>query len=444
MKKKKLLLVNPVNPMRSGLTVNKSSRFAPIGLGIVAALTPQSWDVQLIDENWQRFSYQDADLVGITAFTASANRAYEIALTYRNKKIPVVMGGIHASLCPDEALKFVDSIVIGEAEHIWSTLIKNFEDNQLKSRYTGDWAAIKNMVAPRRDLFHPGYQFSSVQTSRGCPMDCEFCSVTSFNGNRYRRRPIDDVLTELASIPQKMIFFVDDNIVGYGEKSRKQSIELFKKMADLKLDKFWFCQASINFADDEELLYWAGKAGCKMVFIGLETEEVDALKEVNKKLNLSRGVDSYDKALRKIQKAGISVLGAFIFGMDNDNKVNLLNRAQYCIKSRVDVIQTTILTPLPGTRLFQNLEQKNRLLYNIFPKDWDHFDMTKVVFHPKKMTVNELSDQMKVIDKKIHSWFTIVRKAFATFLRTKNFTATMFALGSNINYRNVSLSLRHN
>ena len=443
MERRKLLLVNPVNPLRTGLTVNKSSRFPPIGLGIVAALTPQSWDVQLIDENWNPFSYEEADLVGITAFTASANRAYEIASIYRKKNIPVVMGGIHASLCSAEASKFVDSIVVGEVEDVWPRLIEDFESNQLKSHYEGSWIDLENMVPPRRDLFHPEYQFASVQTSRGCPMDCEFCSVTAFNGNRYRRRPINNVLSELQSIPQKMIFFVDDNIVGYGKHSRDQSIELFKAMVDMKLDKYWFCQASLNFADDEELLYWAGKSGCKMVFIGIETEDIDTLKEVNKKLNLSRGVDSYEQSFRKIQKAGIAVLGAFIFGMDNDDDLKLSNRAKYCIKSGVDVIQTTTLTPLPGTRLFKNLKQNNRLIYNHFPKDWDHFDMAEVVFHPEKMTADELNDRMSTINDKIYSWPIILKKALGTFLHTRDFMATMFAVNSNINYRNVSKSFRN-
>jgi radical SAM superfamily enzyme YgiQ (UPF0313 family) len=443
MKKRKLILINPVNPNRNGLTVNKSSRFPPIGLGIVAALTPQSWDVQLIDENWIPFSYEEADLVGITSFTATANRAYEIASIYHKKNVPVIMGGIHASLCTDEALEFVDSIVVGEAEDVWARVIQDFESNQLQTHYEGSWIDLKNMVQPRRDLFHPEYQFASIQTSRGCPMDCEFCSVTAFNGNRYRRRPINDVLEELKTISQKMIFFVDDNIVGYGKNSREQSIDLFKGMVDLKLDKFWFCQASLNFADDEELLYWAGKAGCKMVFIGIETEEIDTLKEVNKKLNISRGVDSYKHSFKRIHKAGIAVLGAFIFGMDNDDNIKLSNRAKYCIKSGVDVIQTTILTPLPGTRLFKNLKKNDRLIYNNFPKDWNHFDMTEVVFHPNKMSADELSNQMKEIDDQIHSWPTIIKKAFSTFSHTKAFSATMFAFGSNINYRNVGRSLRN-
>ena len=444
MKKRKLLLINPVNPTRNGLTVNKSSRFPPIGLGIVAALTPQTWEVQLIDENWNKFSYEDADLVGLTAFTASANRAYEIASIYREKHVPVVMGGIHASLCPDEALEFVDSIVVGEVEPVWQKVIEDFEKNQLLPHYEGSWIDLKNMVSPRSDLFHPEYQFASIQTSRGCPMDCDFCSVTVFNGHKYRRRPINDVLEELKITPQKMIFFVDDNIVGYGKNSREQSINLFKGMVDLKLNKLWFCQASLNFADDEELLYWAGKAGCKMVFIGIESEEINTLKEVNKKLNINRGIDSYKHAFEKIQKAGIAVLGAFIFGLDKDDKIKLSNRAKYCIKSGVDVIQTTILTPLPGTRLFKKFKQNNRLLYEDFPKDWDHFDMTEVVYHPKRMSTIELKEHMDSIGRQIHSWSTILKKAIRTLFRTKDFTATMFAFSSNVNYRNVSKSLRNN
>ena len=187
-------------------------------------------------------------------------------------------------------------------------------------------------------------------------MDCEFCSVTTFNGLRYRRRPVEDVLDELASIPQKLIFFVDDNIIGYGRESQEQAKELFRAMVERKLNKLWFCQASLNFADDEELLRWAGRAGCRMVFIGLEALEVDALTEVNKRLNLKRGVDSYDEAFRRVHRAGIAVLGAFIFGMDSDSPEVLQRRSEYMVRSGVDVMQSTVLTPLPGTRLFRHLE----------------------------------------------------------------------------------------
>jgi radical SAM superfamily enzyme YgiQ (UPF0313 family) len=352
MEKRKLVLVNPVNPARTGLTINRSSRFPPIGLGIVAALTPGHWDVALVDENWEPFAYREADLVGITAFTASANRAYEIAAAYQERSIPVVMGGIHASMCPDEALRFVDSVVVGEAETVWPQVMADVETGQLQPVYQGEWQDLVDAPRPRRDLFHPDYMFASVQTSRGCPMDCEFCSVTAFNGRRYRRRPPEEVLDELETIPQNMVFFVDDNIIGYGRESRDQALQLFRGMVERKLDKWWFCQASLNFADDEEILHWAGRAGCTMVFLGLEAEEVDALAKVNKRLNLNRGIETYAEAFRRIHRAGIAVLGAFIFGIDGDTPSKLRRRTSYMIRSGVDVMQTTFLTPLPGTRLF--------------------------------------------------------------------------------------------
>jgi radical SAM superfamily enzyme YgiQ (UPF0313 family) len=218
-KKRRLLLVNPVNPIRFGLSNSRSFRFPPIGLGIIAALTPKSWEVRLIDENWEGFTYQEADLVGITAFTASANRAYRIALFYRVTGMPVVMGGIHASMRPEEALEFVDSVVIGEAEHVWPKVIADVEaGGPLQQRYQVERSDLSGGPWPRRDLFHPGYLYASVETSRGCPMDCEFCSVTAFNGRRYRRRPPEEVLAELEAIPQKKLVFVDDNnlVLGSG------------------------------------------------------------------------------------------------------------------------------------------------------------------------------------------------------------------------------------
>jgi radical SAM superfamily enzyme YgiQ (UPF0313 family) len=432
---KKLVLVNPVNPARVGLTVNKSSRFPPIGLGIVAALTPASWEVKLIDENWEPFTYQAADLVGITAFTASANRSYEIASLYRQQGVPVVMGGIHASMCPDEALRFVNAVVIGEAEAVWSKVLADIEAGCLQQRYQGEWSDLSSMPCPRRDLFHPDYMFASVQTSRGCPMDCEFCSVTAFNGRRYRRRPAEEVLAELKTIPQKMLFFVDDNIIGYGQTSREQALTLFKGMVERKLDKWWFCQASLNFGDDEEVLSWASRAGCKMVFLGLEAEEIDALQEVHKQLNVQRGINGYKQAFRRIHKAGIAVLGAFIFGMDGDTSTKLQRRANYMIHSGIDVMQSTFLTPLPGTRLFDRYYREGRLLYANFPQDWEHYDMTEVVHRPGSLEPEQLNQTMQKLDRRMYSLPVLFCKRLITFWQTRNKIATMFAWNANINYR---------
>jgi radical SAM superfamily enzyme YgiQ (UPF0313 family) len=455
MMSRKLILINPVNPARTGLTVNKSSRFPPIGLGIVAALTPDHWDVTLLDENWEPFVYQDADpsttrlsssksasgpdLVGITAFTASANRAYEIAAAYRERGVPVVMGGIHASMCTEEALRFVDAVVVGEAETAWPQVVADVEAGRLQRIYRGKWADLAELPRPRRDLFHPGYMFASVQTSRGCPMDCEFCSVTAFNGRRYRRRPSEEVLDELQTIPQKMLFFVDDNIIGYGKESREQALAVFRGMVERKLDKLWFCQASLNFADDDEVLRWAARAGCKMVFLGLEAEEVDALAEVNKRINLRRGVESYEEAFRRIHRAGIAVLGAFIFGMDGDTEEKLHHRAEYMIRSGVDVMQKTFLTPLPGTRLFDQLQDEGQLLYTDFPRDWERYDMGEAVHRPLGMTPEALTQVMAESSQRMYAWPVLARKALRTLWETQNPMAAMFAWQSNVNYRNVAL-----
>jgi radical SAM superfamily enzyme YgiQ (UPF0313 family) len=436
--RRKLVLVNPVNPVRTGLTVNRSSRFPPIGLGIVAALTPERWDVELVDENWESFAYREADLVGITAFTASARRAYEIAAAYRERGVPVVMGGIHASMCTQEALHFVDAVVVGEAEMVWPQVVADVEAGQLKRVYRGEWTDLVGLPHPRRDLFHPGYIFASVQTSRGCPMDCDFCSVTAFNGRRYRRRPPEEVLDELATIPQKMLFFVDDNIIGYGGKSREQTLAIFKGMVERKLDKRWFCQASLNFADDENVLQWASRAGCKMVFLGLEADEVDALVEVNKRLNLQRGVQSYDEAFRRIHRAGIAVLGAFIFGMDGDTPEKLRHRTDYMIHSGIDVMQTTYLTPLPGTRLFDRLQREGRLLYTDFPRDWDRYDMAEVIHQPAGMEPAALAHMMHTCNQRTYSRPVLLRKALRALWQTRDPVATMFAWRSNVNYRNVA------
>jgi len=440
MRSKRLVLINPVNPARTGLTVNKSSRFPPIGLGLVAALTPESWNVTLVDENWVPFAYHEADLVGVTAFTASANRAYEIAAAYRERGVPVVMGGIHASMCPEEAIQFVDAVVIGEAETVWPKVVADAEAGQLQRIYQGEWKDLADLPSPRRDLFRPDYMFASVQTSRGCPMDCDFCSVTAFNGRRYRRRPAEQVLAELEHIRKKMIFFVDDNLIGYGKESREQALAIFRGMVERGLDKWWFCQASLNFADDEEVLHWASRAGCKMVFLGLEAEQVDALKEVNKQLNLKRGVESYAEAFRHIHRAGIAVLGAFIFGMDGDTPEKLRRRADYMIHSDVDVMQVTFLTPLPGTRLFNRLREEKRLLYTTLPKDWERYDMTEVIHQPKGMEPAVLLQTMRDCTRRMYAWPVLARKAMQTFRRTRNGTATMFAWQSNINYRNVALA----
>jgi radical SAM superfamily enzyme YgiQ (UPF0313 family) len=436
---RKLVLINPVNPRKTGLTVNMSSRFPPLSLAIVAALTPPDWDVRIIDENFEPFTYVDADLVGLTAFTASVRRAYEIAGFYRERRIPTVLGGIHASMRPEEALQYVDAVVIGEAENTWESVIQDLEAGRMEKIYQGERLDLTEIPPPRRELFHTGYLFGSIQTARGCPMDCEFCSVTAFNGRRYRQRPVENVLDELETITQKRVFFVDDNIIGYGKKAEERAISLFKGITERGIEKDWFCQASMNFGDNEDVLKYAAESGCRMVFLGVEAESDAVLQEVNKSVNI-KVKDSYDEIFRRINHYGIAVLGAFIYGMDSDSPETLRSRTDYILRSGVDVMQTTYLTPLPGTRLFTRLQNENRLLYSDFPDDWDHYDMTEVTFVPHAMTPEDLKSAMNKASSGLYSKTSIYRKFLKTWRATRSFTTAMWAYTSNMNYRNVACS----
>jgi radical SAM superfamily enzyme YgiQ (UPF0313 family) len=439
---KKLILINPLNRKRAGLAMNKSSRFPPLALGIIAALTPDDWEIEIIDENFSEFEYKEADLIGITACTASANKAYSIAKIYRDRNIPVIMGGIHASFRPREAIKYVDSVVVGEAEGVWANVIADFQSKKLKKIYRSKGIDLSHMPIPRHDLFDKRYFLGAIQTSRGCPMDCEFCSVTSFNGHTYRQRPIEAVLDELEIIPKRRIFFLDDNIIGYGKTASKRALYLFKGMIERKIRKEWMCQASLNFADDEEVLKYAAKSGCKTVVLGLEAQNTEPLEEANKKLNLKMGIKSYERVFKKINKYGIAVIGAFIYGFNSDTPEILDKRTDYITSSGVDAVQTTFLTPLPGTRLFDKMQKEGRLLYTNFPSDWDYFDGNEVVFKPKLMSKKELTLSMNKCDFKIGK--SILKKFYKTLFATKSIITATWSLITNINYQNVRRKKKSN
>ena len=439
-KKKTLLLVYPANHLRAGFLINRDTRFQPLALGILAALTPSDWKIKLIDENFRTFKFYEADLVAITGFTATITRAYQIADLYKAKGIPVVMGGIHVSMCPEEALQHAHTIVTGEAETIWPTIIDDYLNGQLKNRYNGTLEQIINSPKPRRDLFHPAYIFASIQTSRGCPMDCSFCSVTAFNGRHYRFRPIEDVLDELEETPQPYVFFLDDNIIGYNMEARERAKKLFQGIIDRGIKKLWISQASINFADDEEVLELAAKSGCKMIFLGIETEGLEQLQEAGKKLNIKRGVSSFNDTFRKIQRHGISVIAGFIFGWDSDDESAIMNRVKYIRHCEADAIQTSILTPLPGTRMWSKFESENRLRLNNFPEDWQHYDYSDMTFYANKLDYQEFYPVMIRAFKKIYSIPVMIRRFVRTLIRTRSLLVAIWSFRSNYNYRRMTFS----
>jgi len=441
-KNKKLLLINPLNQSKKDVLYDTSTISPPLGLGIIAGLTPADWDVEILDENFEEFHYKEADLVGLTALTSAANRAYEISKIYRAKGIKTVLGGIHVSMMPDEAEKHADAIVIGEAESVWKKVLSDFQKNNFQKKYHGELLPMNEAVFPCRELFHPGYIYANIQTTRGCPMNCDFCSVHIFNGSKYRKRPVNEVLDELETISNDYLFFVDDNIIGYTKSSAERAISLFKGMIDRGIKKDWYCQASLNVAENEDVLKYAAESGCKMILIGIESEKIIQLQETNKKMNISIGIDNYEKIFSKIHKYGISVLGALVFGLDSDSLEDIKNRTDYAIQSGIDAMQATILTPLPGTRLFGRLEKENRLLYTNFPEDWEHYHFLEVIHKPKLMKPDELTNAMNECWSQLWSEKVVYKKMLRTLKETRNAKAAAWAFAANMERHNTAFGKR--
>jgi radical SAM superfamily enzyme YgiQ (UPF0313 family) len=439
MKSKRLVLIHPANHQRLGLGNVPMLRYPPLALAMVAAATPDNWEVEIIDEVREPFRYREADLVGLTGTTNAAPRAYEIAAEYRRQKVPVVMGGSHASVCPDEALRFVDSVVIGEAEPVWPQVLEHALRGRLEPIYRSEPGPLSGLPRPRRELFKYKVSIATVQTSRGCPMDCHFCSVSALHGCRYRRRPVEEILDELATIRQRRLCFLDDNLVGYGAQDRQEALDLFQGMVRRGFRFHWACQASLNVADDEELLAWAARAGCRVIFIGIEADDPDALAEMNKRVNLKRGAEQYGPLLRRIHRAGIIVLGSFMFGLDCDTPDSLRRRAEYILASNVDVAQASVLTPCPGTRVFEKMRQEGRLLLTDFPRDWQRYDGIELVFQPLHFSHQELMHILCDFTTRYCRWSTFSRKVLRTFGESRKFVAAGTAAWLNLSYRRLRL-----
>ncbi len=435
----RLLLINPVSTYRVGLAHYDHDKTPPLCLGIIAALTPKPWKTRILDENYQRFRFREADLVGLTAYTPNAYRAYEIARTYRERNIPVVMGGIHASMCPEEALKFVDCVVIGEAETVWGQVLTDFEAGKMQKIYRGSFTEMHHQPVPRHDIQHPLYVWRSVQTSRGCPMNCDFCSVTSFNGGMYRPRPVEEVIDELKKFhgDGRNIFFVDDNIGGITQSHRERAKELFSAIIGSGMKFNWFSQTSVDFADDPEVVRLAAKSGCKMLLVGFETESAEALKSAGKKNNLRKGSENYHHIIRNFQKAGIAVFGTFIFGMETDTAESITARARFINKLNVDCIQTSILTPYPGTKLARRMEEEGRIACDNFPHDWQYYNWEDIVIRHPLIPSEELALRMTRAWESMYHPMRRHSRFFRTLINTRNLEAAIWSAAVNKQYRNI-------
>ncbi len=411
-KERNRLKLHLISPTKQGETyLFNRGLLAPLGLMYLAACTPPEVEVRLVDENVERIDFSETppDLVGITTMTATAPRAYEIAGRYRSQGAKVVLGGVHASMIPEEAAHYADAVVVGEGESVWPRVLADFEAGKLEPLYhQEEFIDFTRPVQPRRDIIDPRRYWSAngVQTARGCPHACNFCSVTAFNGRRLRMREVDSVLAEVESLPRhnrmrnKVVAFVDDNIAAHPGRAK----ELFKGLIPMKLK--WGSQASITLARDEELVALAAESGCHFLFIGLETMSRKALAEMGKSQNK---VEEYADALRLLRKYDIHVMGAFVFGFDSDDESSFTDTLEFAMRNKVQVGQFAHLVPYPGTRLYRELMEQGRVEPEFwFEPSWD----SRVVFEPKNFSAQWLTERTHKVQRDFYSYRSIAKRMY--------------------------------
>ena len=376
-------------------------RFPYLALTTLAALTPRDVRVRLIDENVEAVNLKEKpDLVGISLMTPLAPRGYEIADAYRKRGVPVVLGGIHASMMPEEASAHADAVLVGEAEALWPRALEDACRSQLQPLYRSEGhSPLENLPLPRRELLkRKAYFFvNTVQTTRGCPFDCAFCSVTQFYGHTYRLRPVEEVAREVRNLEGRFVFFVDDNIVGSGAYAKA----LFRRLIPYRLK--WASQSSITIARDQELLRLARQSGCMGLFIGFESLSQNTLKDMGKSFNR---VQSYREMINRIHSHGIGIQGSFIFGNDGDTPSVFAEVVHFTEQARLDAALFSILTPFPGTRLYRKMRAEGRIVTD----DWARYDMNHVVFRPRGMRVEQLQQGFNWAYSRLYSWRSIVKR----------------------------------
>lgn len=422
----KILLISPEIEHSSLRFSEKEARsfwFPRLSLTALAALLPQGVEVKIIDETVEKIDFDiDVDLVGISVMTYHAPRAYEIASRFRSRGIKVVLGGMHPSAMPDEAKLHADSVVIGEAEETWPILIEDLRKGNIKPFYRQEkLSSLDNLPFQRLDLLKRGAYMTNncVQTSRGCPHGCEFCSVTNFFGKSYRCRPVKDVIREVASLPGDYLVFVDDNIAG----NKRYARELFTALKPLK--KKWGSQCSLSLANDPELLKLAAESGCGGMFVGMETLSQENLIGVNKGFNT---VSSYEESIKRFHDNGIMLNVGIIFGFDNDDESVFEKTVSFLEKNKAGLVLFNILTPLPGTKFYRKLEKEGRII----DRDWSHYDGKHVVFEPNLMTREALHDGFFWSYRQFFSYSSI----FKRIVFQKDFIKTFYL---NHGYRRMVL-----
>ena len=421
----KILLISPERERKKEEAFLFSLSF--LNLPYVAAVTPPGMEVRIIDEAHEKISFEEkVDLVGITAQTPVVPRAYQIADEFRKRGIPVVMGGAHVSMLPDEALQHVDAIVVGEAEEVWPKLIEDLRRGQMRRIYQGNgFVNPSSLPLPKRELLNEKFYLplKLLETTRGCPHHCDFCGVSKFFGFRYRSRPIEEIERELKTIFQKspvmnpvlkkilssfskdipyflkrrLLYIIDSNVAG----DRRFALELISLLKEF--DLLWYGHAPVSIALDQELLKGFSQSRCIAINIGFESLSTKNLQTMGKGFNQP---SRYAEAVKRIHDQGIGIMGTFIVGLDDDDPGVFQRIIDFCIDERLDWALTFIMAPYPGTDSFLRLEKEGR----IFCRDWEKYDSLNVVYHPSLMSIEDLENGMRRIWKEVFSLPSIYKR----------------------------------
>jgi radical SAM superfamily enzyme YgiQ (UPF0313 family) len=396
-----LLLITASSPEIQKIRRSRVLNFQQITMPYLAAFVPPHWTVLHVDEAvaWVDFAKQP-DLVAITFHTPSAPHVYAMADRFRQRRIPVVLGGPHVTLMPEEAQEHADVVFVGEAESDWPQFLRDFETGRYRQRYCASSApTLEDAPMSRKELFHRRDHAGGVLfATRGCPYRCDFCTLVVMYKNQVRQRPVDAVAREFGSFRGKVIILWDDNIASNLEYAKN----LFRALAPHR--KWWSSQASIHAAHDSEFLELAARSGCKQLFIGLESISQSSLNTAQKSFNL---VADYANAIARIHSHGIAVQAGIVFGFDNDDRAIFRETLDFLEAAGVQNATFNILTPFPGTRLFQRLEKEDRIL----TRDWSKYNgRANVVFRPKQMSAEELLAGYRFANKRFYSLRSIGRR----------------------------------
>ena len=396
----RVVLVQPAFEER-GVVKLHGFKILPYGLLQLASVTPPDVDLAILDEKVAPLPERiEADLIGISTFTtANAARGYELAQRYRAQGIPIVIGGAHASAMPEEALRFADSVVVGEGETVWPTILSDVTRGALQRRYASSLPDLTGLPTRRPWHLLETRRYPAplvVQTTRGCPVGCEFCSVPAFSGRKMRHKSLDQVFADIADVDNvpaslytrlaRTLFFLDDSFatdVLYYKA-------LMQAIVDRGLKLRWVTQATTAIAQKPDLLRLAERSGCVGVLIGFESLSQESLREADKSYRSAACAEIIDK----LHDHGIGVEGTFIFGFDHDDESVFERTVEFAERTRLNVAQFSSLTPLPGTRLFERYRADGRLLYEPWkdPSLWARFNLFETVIRPRQMSPERLAE----------------------------------------------------